>query len=34
MRERAEMAGGRFPLESRPGAGVVVKVGFDLPPAA
>jgi hypothetical protein len=26
--------GGRFQLESRPGAGVVVKVSFDLPSAA
>ena len=34
MRERVEMAGGRFQLESRPGAGVVVKVSFDLPSAA
>jgi signal transduction histidine kinase len=34
MRERVEMAGGRFQLESRPGAGVVVKASFDLPTAA
>jgi signal transduction histidine kinase len=34
MRERVEMARGRFQLESRPGAGVVVKVSFDLPTAA
>ena len=34
MRERVEMAGGRFQLESRPGAGVLVKVSFDLPSAA
>jgi signal transduction histidine kinase len=34
MRERVEMAGGRFQLESRPGAGVVVRASFDLPSAA
>jgi hypothetical protein len=34
MRERVELAGGRFQLESRPGAGVVVRVSFDLPSAA
>ena len=34
MRERVEMAGGRFQLESRPGAGVVVKASLDLPSAA
>jgi signal transduction histidine kinase len=34
MRERVEMAGGRFQLETRPGAGVVVRALFRLPPAA
>jgi signal transduction histidine kinase len=34
MRERVEMAGGRFQLESRPGAGVVVRASFALPSAA
>jgi two-component system sensor histidine kinase UhpB len=34
MRERVELAGGRFQLESRPAAGVVVRASFDLPSAA
>jgi signal transduction histidine kinase len=34
MRERVEMAGGRFQLDTRPGAGVVVRAMFRASPAA
>ena len=34
MRERVEMAGGRFQLDTRPGAGVVLRARFQVPPAA
>jgi signal transduction histidine kinase len=34
MQERVEMAGGRFQLESHPGAGVTVKAMFRVSPAA
>jgi signal transduction histidine kinase len=34
MRERVEMAGGRFQLESRPGAGVAVRAMFRMPLAS
>ena len=34
MRERVELAGGRFQLESSPGAGVVVRATFTIPSAA
>ena len=34
MRERVELAGGRFHLESRPGAGAVVRATFTIPSAA
>jgi signal transduction histidine kinase len=34
MRERVEMAGGRFQLESRTGAGVVVRAMFRVPVAS
>jgi signal transduction histidine kinase len=34
MRERVEMAGGRFQLATRPGAGVVVLASFNIPSAA
>jgi signal transduction histidine kinase len=34
MRERVEMAGGRFQLESSPGAGAVVRATFSIPSAA
>jgi two-component system, NarL family, sensor histidine kinase UhpB len=35
MRERLELAGGRFQLESRPGAGVTLRASFaHTPPAA
>jgi len=34
MQERVEMAGGRFQLDTRPGAGVVLRARFQVPPAA
>ena len=34
MQERVEMAGGRFQLDTRPGAGVVLRAEFRVPPAA
>jgi signal transduction histidine kinase len=34
MRERVELAGGRFQLESSPGAGAVVRATFTIPSAA
>jgi signal transduction histidine kinase len=34
MRERVELAGGRFQLESSPGAGAVVRATFTVPSAA
>jgi len=34
MRERVELAGGRFQLESSPGAGAVLRATFDVPSAA
>ena len=34
MRERVELAGGRFQLESSPGAGAVVRATFAIPSAA
>ena len=34
MRERVELAGGRFQLESRPGDGAVVRAVFTIPSAA
>jgi signal transduction histidine kinase len=34
MRERVELAGGRFHLESRPGAGAIVRAVFTIPSAA
>jgi signal transduction histidine kinase len=34
MRERVEMAGGRFQVDARPGAGVVVRASFSVPSAA
>jgi signal transduction histidine kinase len=34
MQERVEMVGGRFQLDSRPGAGVVLRAMFRVPPAA
>jgi signal transduction histidine kinase len=34
MRERVEMAGGHFQLDTRPGAGVVLRAMFQAPPAA
>ena len=34
MQERVEMAGGRFQLNTRPGAGVTVRAMFHLSPAA
>jgi len=34
MQERVEMAGGHFQLDTRPGAGVVLRAMFRVPPAA
>jgi two-component system NarL family sensor kinase len=34
MQERVEMAGGRFRLDARPGAGVVLRATFRIPSAA
>jgi signal transduction histidine kinase len=34
MRERVGMAGGRFQVNTRPGAGVTVRAMFRLSPAA
>jgi hypothetical protein len=34
MQERVEMVGGRFQLDSRPGAGVVLRARFRVPPSA
>jgi signal transduction histidine kinase len=34
MRERVEMAGGRFQLDTHPGAGAVVRAVFTIPSAA
>jgi signal transduction histidine kinase len=34
MRERVEMAGGHFQLDTRPGAGVELRAMFDVSPAA
>lgn len=34
MQQRVEMVGGRFQLDSRPGAGVVLRARFRVPPSA
>jgi two-component system, NarL family, sensor kinase len=34
MQERVEMAGGRFQVDTRPGAGVVLRAMFPVSPAA
>ena len=34
MQERVEMAGGRFQLDTHPGAGVVLRAMFRTAPAA